>query len=112
MHILTFSIKYSKDYGQANIPTFPSVYGVNTTRKVITISTIFTSLSIILACILLQMDGTCFYLLMILSITLVAIALIYLIKPSPKHNLGLFKAASVYMLGAMLLLGLFKLPSL
>lgn len=112
MHIMTFSIKYSKDYGQANIPTFPSVYGINITRKVITISTIFTSLSIILVCILLQMIGTCFYLLMILSIALVAVALIYLLKPSPKLNSGLFKAASVYMLGAMLLLGLFMLPGL
>jgi protoheme IX farnesyltransferase len=110
MHIMTFSIKYSKDYGQANIPTFPSVYGVNITRKVITISTIFASLSIILACFLLQMNGICFYLLMILSFSLIAAALVYLMRPSPKLNLGLFKAASVYMLGSMLLLGLFNLP--
>jgi protoheme IX farnesyltransferase len=110
MHIMTFSIKYSKDYGQANIPTFPSVYGVNITRKVITISTIFASLSIIFACILLQMNGICFYLLMILSFALIAAALVYLMRPSPKLNLGLFKAASVYMFGSMLLLGLFNLP--
>jgi protoheme IX farnesyltransferase len=110
MHIMTFSIKYSKDYGQASIPTFPSVYGVNVTQKVITISTIFASLSIILACILLQMNGICFYLLMILSFALIAAALVYLMRPSPKLNFGLFKAASVYMLCAMLLLGLFNLP--
>ncbi|MGI6407056.1 MAG: protoheme IX farnesyltransferase [Syntrophaceticus sp.] len=109
MHIMTFSIKYSKDYGQANIPTFPSEYGVNITRKVITISTIFASLSIILACIILQMIGICFYLLMIISCALIAAALVYLIRPSAKLNFGLFKAASVYMLGAMLLLGLFNL---
>ncbi len=33
-HILTFSIKYREDYARANLPTFPSVYGEEVTRKI------------------------------------------------------------------------------
>jgi protoheme IX farnesyltransferase len=48
-HILTFSIRYFDDYQAANIPTFPSVYGFQTTRIIIALSSVFTAVAMGLA---------------------------------------------------------------
>lgn len=105
-HIMTFSIKYHEQYKAAEIPTFPSVYGVEITRKIIAWSTVLASFTMVLASRLIGMQG--YYLLMLtfFSVALIGFATLTVIKPSPKLNFGLFKAASIYMLGSMLVLGL------
>jgi len=105
-HIMTFSIKYQDQYAAANVPTFPSVYGVETTRKIIAGSTILASLIMIVAAELIGMKGYYLIALVLGSIALVSLATLTVMKPSQKLNFRLFKAASIYMLGAMLLIGL------
>ena len=48
-HILTFSMKYFKDYQAAGVPTFPSTYGFGTTRLVIAVSIVLLSGSMLMS---------------------------------------------------------------
>ncbi len=103
-HMLTFSIRYDKDYRAARIPTFPSTYGESVTRKLIAISSIIAGGLISLAAILINIRQGFLHTLGVLSGGLIILAFLVMIKPSNKLNFGLFKYASVYMLLAMLLL--------
>ncbi|MCC6147558.1 MAG: UbiA family prenyltransferase [Anaerolineaceae bacterium] len=105
-HIMTFSIRYSQEYSTARIPTFPSHYGVKFTRSVISASSILTALAMISAGAGIGLSWGILRLLGVLSMILLAWALAAVIRPSPKINFGLFKFASFYMLGSMLLLTL------
>lgn len=102
-HILTFSIKYSDQYQQAHIPTFLSTYGIDVTRKIIAWSTVLASTAMIGAAYLAEMKGCYFACLILFSLGLVGLAALSVVRRSLKLNYGLFKAASVYMLGSMLL---------
>jgi len=104
IHIMTFSIKYAHDYGQAEVPTFPSVYGVNTTRLLIATSAVLASLCMVLAGYLIGMQGYLQITLVLISMALVSFAVIYVKNPSPKLDMRMFKIASLYMMGAMLLM--------
>lgn len=102
-HIMTFSIKYSDEYDMAKIPIFPSVYGVDTTGKIISLSTIFASLAMVAAATLIGLQGYCLYFVILFSLGLASLAILTVVRKSPQLNFGLFKVASVYMLGCMLL---------
>lgn len=106
MHIMTFNIRYMDDYRAAAIPTFPARYGVQATRIIIAISTIGAAGAMILAAIGIGMAWGYLRLLVGLSAALLVLAIILLARPSERLNFSLFKFASVYMLGAMLLLAL------
>lgn len=103
-HIMTFSIKYGDQYEKAGIPTFPSAYGVDTTRKIIALSTVLASFVMIYAAYLIEIQGYYFFTLVLFSLALVSLATLTVKKKSLKLNFSLFKAASLYMLGSMLLL--------
>ncbi|MCK5520916.1 MAG: heme o synthase [Candidatus Marinimicrobia bacterium] len=103
-HILTFSIKYKKDYAKAGIPTFPSTYGVDMTRKIIALSSIFAAISIGTGAIALGLSWGYLRLLGVLSVGIIGLAILSIFRPSEKVNFGLFKYASVYMLGSMMML--------
>ena len=105
-HILTFSIHYADDYAAANIPTFPSTYGTQFTRRTIALSTVIAAALISAAAILIQVSDGFLHLLGILSGILVMFTLYMLLKPTRSANFSLFKFASVYMLAAMLLLAI------
>ncbi len=105
-HILTFSMRYEKDYSVAKIPTFPSTYGHNVTRKVIAFSSIIAGALISSAAILIEIQQSFLYTLGVLSGGLMIWAFLMMVKPSSKVNFGLFKYASVYMLAVMVLLAL------
>ncbi|NLN87464.1 MAG: UbiA family prenyltransferase [Syntrophomonadaceae bacterium] len=102
-HIMTFSIKYSDEYARAKIPTFPSTYGVDITRKIISWSTIFASLAMVTAGLLIGLEGYCLFFLILFSLVLSSMAVLSVVIHSLRLNYGLFKVASVYMLGCMLL---------
>lgn len=104
-HIMTFSIKYADQYAAAGVPTFPSEYGVEATRKIIAWSTVIASFIMIIAAYLIGMQGYYLIGLIFSSLALVGFATLTVLRPSQKLNFGLFKAASLYMLGSMLLLG-------
>lgn len=103
-HIMTFNLKYADQYQMANIPTFPSEYGVEATGKIISWSTILTSLVMVTAAILIGLQGYCIFFVMIISLGLAALATLTYIRKSPQLNFSLFKAASLYMLVCMLLI--------
>ncbi len=102
-HILTFSIRYREDYKRAGIPTFPSTYGVKKTRTIIALSSILAALSMGLAAYGIGMAWGFLRLFGVLSLGLLFLALGSTVRPSDRMARGLFKYASVYMLGAMVL---------
>ncbi len=105
-HIMTFSIKYADDYNRAGVPTFPSEYGVDITRKLIALSTVLASIAMVLAAHLIGIRGYYGLAMIVFSVALISLATVYIKRPSPKLDMRLFKVASLYMLGAMLLIGL------
>ncbi|MCK5075334.1 MAG: UbiA family prenyltransferase [Calditrichia bacterium] len=109
-HILTFSMKYFKDYETAGIPTFPSAYGYKNTRLIIAVSTIGAALSIALGAFGLGLAWGYLRLIAVLTVGIFGLSILSIFKPSEKINFGLFKYASFYMLGSMIMfvLGVLK----
>lgn len=103
-HIMTFNMHYHEDYVAAGIPNFPSSYGFKFTRTTIAISSILAALMMGLAGIGLGMQWGYLRLLAVISFGLLLLAILSLRNPSQKMNFGLFKYASLYMLGSMLLM--------
>jgi protoheme IX farnesyltransferase len=105
-HILTFAMRYDDDYRAAQIPTVPSVYGFAATRAVIAVSSVLAALSIAGAGYLIGMEWGYLRLLAVLSGGLLVLAVASVLRPTERVNFVLFKYASMYMLGAMLLIAL------
>lgn len=103
-HILTFSMRFFNDYRRAGIPTFPSVYGYKKTRLIIAVSSLGAAVAIGIGSYALHLAGGYLRLLSVLSAGIIGLAIISVYKPSEKINFGLFKYASIYMLGAMIML--------
>jgi protoheme IX farnesyltransferase len=103
-HILTFNIRNLDDYNQAGIPTFPSLYGIPTTLRIISISSILAALSLGFAAVGINLEASQMRLLAVLSAGLLFLAGVSMAKPSDRINFGLFKYASLYMLFAMILM--------
>jgi len=103
-HILTFSIRYHKDYQSARVPTFPGRYGFQKTRVIIAISSVLTALSLGAAAYGVGLTWGFLRLLALLSAGLLFLAIKSLVAPSDKTTFGLFKYASLYMIGSMLLM--------
>ncbi|MHB1319921.1 MAG: UbiA family prenyltransferase, partial [Anaerolineae bacterium] len=105
-HILTFSMRYFDDYRSARIPTFPSTYGLGYTRFAIALSSVLAALAIVTAGVLIGVQWGFVWVLVVMSAGLLLLAAASLFRPTEHANYGLFKYASVYMLGAMILLSL------
>ena len=105
-HILTFSIRYHTDYRKAGVPTFPSTYGFQFTRGVIAISSVLAALAMGGAGLGIGMAWGYLRLMAVLSAGLLVLAIATMVNPSERVNFGLFKYASLYMLGSMLLVTL------
>lgn len=103
-HILTISIRYHEDYQAANIPTFPSVYSFQTTRLIIAVSSIMTALAMGLAAYGVGLSWGFLRLMAVMAVGLLVLAVRSLTYPSDRITFGLFKYASLYMLGSMMLL--------
>ena len=102
-HIMTFSMRYRDDYARAGIPTFSSVYGDRTTRFLIAGSSIASAIFMAIAMVGVGMNWGYLRLLIVLSAGLLVLAISSVLKPSLKSNFGLFKYASVFMLGSMMM---------
>jgi len=103
-HILTFSMRYYDDYQAAGIPTFPSRYGFQFTRVAIAISSVLAALIMAAALYGVGLSWGFMRLLGVLSAALLVLAAISLVRPSDRMNFNLFKYASLYMLGSMIIL--------
>jgi len=103
-HMLTFSMRFSKDYQAAGVPTFPSAYGLSWTRVTIALSSILAALAMVAAAWSIGMEWGFLHLLAMLSAGLLILAIAMVFRPSERANFGLFKYASIYMLASMLLM--------
>ncbi len=102
-HIMTFSMRHFADYQAARIPTFPGAYGFHITRVVIAASSLAAALIMAGTA---AMIGAQLWLLGVLGVGLLAFAVFGVARPSPRLSFALFKYASLYMLGAMLVVAL------
>ncbi len=105
-HILTFSMRFHEDYRRAGIPTFPSTYGFYATRVIIAISSVLAALTIGGAALGVGLTIEYLRLIVVLSAGLFVMAVASVLSPSERVNFGLFKYASLYVLGTMILLAL------
>jgi protoheme IX farnesyltransferase len=105
-HIITFSIRYSKDYAMAGIPTIPSTYGQKNSRRIVILSSVGAAIAIILAALSLGLSWGYMWLLAVLSVGILGLAIKSISRPSEETNLALFKYASFYMMGSMLIVSL------
>jgi protoheme IX farnesyltransferase len=103
-HILTFSMRYHDDYQAANIPTFSSVYGFQFTRVMIAVSSVLAAISMGISMHGISMAWGYLRIAALLAIGLLSLALYSTIRPSEKVNFGLFKYASFFMLGSMVMI--------
>jgi protoheme IX farnesyltransferase len=103
-HTLTFSLKFEDDYRAAGVPTFPSTYGVRTTRFAIALSSVLAALAMIAAAVWIQVAEGIVALIILLSAVLLFLAATVVVRPSDRSNLRLYKYASLYMLLTMALL--------
>ena len=102
-HILTFSIKYFEDYSRAGVPTFPSSYGVFKTRVIIALSSLGAAIAIAIVAYGIGLSWGYMRLFAVLTVGIVGLAGFSVFKPSESVNFGLFKYASLYMLGSMIM---------
>jgi heme o synthase len=105
-HTLTFSIKFFDDYQAAGVPTFPSTYGLDTTRAVIALSSIIAAASIGTAGVMIGVQAGIMRLMVVLSSGLLLLSFATVFRPSERVNFSLFKYASLYMLISMILLSI------
>jgi len=105
-HILTFAMKYADDYRQAGVPTWPAVYGFDSTRRFIAVSNALRALSLVAAGWWLSICPWSLGLLALSGLATVGLSVWAALRPSEELNLWLFKFASVHMLGSMVLLTL------
>jgi len=103
-HIMPLTIKYMHDYHQAGVPTFPNTYGVGRTRVIVSVATGITAIVMLLSAGLNGIAGNYLLVLGLLGLGLLITALVNAAHSSPKLNFGLFKLASLYMLGTMVLM--------
>ena len=105
-HIMTFSMRHFADYQAARVPTFPGTYGFYITRVVIAVSSLAAALIMAAAAAAIGVQTGWLGLLGVLSIGLLALAVLGIVRPSSATSFALFKYASLYMLGAMLIVAL------
>lgn len=97
-------MRYFEDYQAAGVPTFPSVYGFDATRKIIAASSLLAALAMGGAAVWIGTTAGALRLMVVLSSGLLLLALTTWMHPSEKINFGLFKYASLFMLCSMLVL--------
>jgi heme o synthase len=105
-HILTLSMRYTEDYEAAGIPTMVLTYGFQFTRSMIAISSVLAAIAMGLSAYWVGTTAGALHLLIVLGVGMLVLALTSVIHPSSKLNFGLFKYASLYMLGAMIIISI------
>lgn len=103
-HIMTFGIKYADDYATAGVPVFPNRYGVPTTRAIIGFSTAGAVLAMLWAMYALDMNEVLMWIARGLGAGLFGYTLLASSAPTERRNFWLYKLASLYMLGSMVVL--------
>ncbi len=105
-HMLTFGIKYADQYRAAGIPVLANSHGPAITRVTIALSTFAAVAAMLLAAWHVGLAWRYMHLALWLGVALLAVALLSLLRQSPGLNYALYKFASLYMAGSMLLISL------
>ncbi|MBI5653422.1 MAG: protoheme IX farnesyltransferase [Chloroflexi bacterium] len=103
-HMLTFGIKYAAQYRAAGVPVFPNRYGERITRITIALSTACAVIAMLLAAWNIRLPWNYFHVALWLGIILIGFTFLSVARESSKLNFGLYKFASLYMLGSMMLI--------
>jgi protoheme IX farnesyltransferase len=102
-HIMTFSMRHYDDYKVAGVPTFPAAYGFYATRVIIAVSSLAAAMVMAWVAAAIGVRLGLLWALAVLGLGLLALAIVGIVRPSPRASFALFKFASVYMLGSMLI---------
>lgn len=103
-HIITFSMRHNEDYERAGVPIFSSLYSPDIAQRIVAASAVVAAAAMIVVATGLRMTGTSIALLVAADVGLLALASLSVMRPSARTNFVLFKYASAYMLGSMLLI--------
>lgn len=103
-HMMTFGIKYAQDYQRAGVPVFSNVYGLRVTRWILALSTAGTVIVMLATAWQIGLAASMYYALLGLGGVLLVFTAASALHPSPKLYFVLYKLASLYMLGSMLLI--------
>ncbi|MDD2551343.1 MAG: heme o synthase [Dysgonamonadaceae bacterium] len=103
-HIMTFNIRYFKDYSKAGVPTFAERYGFQNTRVIVAGSSIASTLAFALGALLLGLSWGFLAMLFFITVAFIVVAALGMYKPSSQINFHLFKMASLYMVLVMFII--------
>lgn len=103
-HIMTFNLRHHEDYERAGVPTFPSTYGQQATLATIALSSMLAAVAMGLGAYGIGLAWGYMRLILVLSAGMLLLAIYSMSSPSMRLNFGLFKYASLYMLGSMLMM--------
>jgi protoheme IX farnesyltransferase len=103
-HIVTFAVKYAEDYQKAGVPVLPNTYGLSVTRFIIGLSTAAAVMTMLGVMYRLNLTAVLMWIARGLGGLLFGYTLVALARSSSKLNMLLYKAASFYMLGSMIIL--------
>jgi protoheme IX farnesyltransferase len=103
-HIMTFTLKSRNDYSHAGVPIFPVVYGVKITRMIIGVSTILAVLMMAFSGWMIGVNLGIQMTLWFLGVLWVILVMASVLKYNRRLDFVLYKGASIYMLGTMLVL--------
>ena len=103
-HMLTFGIKYAKDYASAGVPVFANRYSVRATRWVIGVSTLGAVVVMLWCVYRIGVAPVLLWTARGLGGVLIAFTLVAVHYTTPRLNYMLYKLPSLYMLASMILL--------
>lgn len=103
-HILTLATRHVREYEEAGVPVWPSVYGERSARRAVAVATVLATVVLTAAGLLEGIAPGAIAALVALGLVLDSLAVLTLVSPTERHNWALFKGASVYMFGAFICL--------
>jgi protoheme IX farnesyltransferase len=103
-HMMTFSIKYAADYREAGVPVFPNRYGIPATKLVIGLSTGGAVTAMLWAMYRLNLPASLMWTAWGLGAALFGFTIATMAHATPKLTYLLYKLASLYMLGSMIVI--------
>lgn len=100
-HIMTYGAQHAHDYRRSGVPVFANTHGQRVTRIMVTLSTVAAVVVMLFTCWQIGLHVKSLHASLALGAVLVALTLAGLVRPSSRLNVGVFKFASLYMLGSM-----------
>jgi protoheme IX farnesyltransferase len=103
-HSLALALRDADEYRRAGVPTWTEVYGPYQTHCLIAVASLLNILVLSGCALLLRVHPLALTLLLGMGLAMSSLALRQVFAPSGRRNRLLFKAASMYMLAASILL--------